>query len=80
MRKLPELALDEAGEGPAVGSGGGLLQEGLQVLADDAMEDRARRIAGLIGGRAHARAASDACAASGAAVPPWTGWPTATRI
>src|SRR5947209_2515167 len=42
-QELAELALDEAGEAAAVGAVGSLAQEGLQVLADDAMEDGALR-------------------------------------
>src|SRR5439155_14564675 len=42
-QELAELALDEAGEAAAVGAVSSLAQEGLQVLADDAMEDGALR-------------------------------------
>ena len=61
-QELPELALDETGKAPAVGAVGDLAQERFQVVADDAMEDRALRGPGLIRGGAHGRRASEACA------------------
>ena len=61
-QELPELALDETGKAAAVGAVGDLAQERFQVVADDAMEDRALRGPGLIRGGAHGRRASEACA------------------
>jgi len=57
--ELAKLALDEAGEPVTVAAVGGLAQERFQVLADDAMEDRACRVPGLIRDGAHGRRGSD---------------------
>jgi len=83
-QELPELALDEPGKPAAVGAIGGLAQEGFQVLADDAMEDGALRIPGLIRRDTHGRRASEARAVRGAvrrtALLPLMGGRTATWI
>jgi hypothetical protein len=47
--ELPELALDKAREPATVGAFANLAQEGLQVLADDAMEDGAVRAGASFG-------------------------------
>ncbi len=84
IRNSAELALDEAGKPAAVGAVGGLAQEGFQVLADDAMEDGALRVPGLIRGGAHGRRASEARAVRGSvrrtALPPGTARRAATGI
>jgi len=46
--ELAELLLDEAGQAVAVASVGGFPQEGLQMFADDGVEDRVLGVAGLI--------------------------------
>src|SRR5207245_172490 len=64
-QELAELALDESGETATVGAVGDLAQEGFQVVADEAMEDRVLRGPRLIGGGAHARRGSQVCAVRG---------------
>src|SRR5207245_9395234 len=77
-------ALDGAGEAAAVGAVSSLAQEGLQVLADDAMEDGALRGPGPIGGDAHGRRASEKRAVPGSvpktALRSWTARQRATGI
>ena len=65
-QELAELSLDEAGEPAAIAAVGSLAQQGLQVLADDAMEDGARSVPRLVSDRAHGRRGSEARAARGA--------------
>jgi hypothetical protein len=54
--ELAELLLDEAGQAMAVAPVGGFPQEGLQMFADDGVEDRVLGVARLIRamGMAHA--------------------------
>jgi hypothetical protein len=46
--ELAELLLDEAGQPMSVAPVGGFLQEGLQMFADDGVEDGVLAVAGLI--------------------------------
>jgi len=46
--ELAELLLDEAGQAVSVASVGGFPQEGLQMFADDGVEDGVLGVAGLI--------------------------------
>jgi uncharacterized protein YaaQ len=46
--ELAELLLDEAGQATSVAPVGGFTQEGLQMFADDGVEDRVLGVAGLI--------------------------------
>jgi hypothetical protein len=46
--ELAELLLDEAGQAMSVAPVGGFPQEGLQMFADDGVEDRVLGVAGLI--------------------------------
>ena len=46
--ELAELLLDEAGQAMSVAPVGGFPQEGLQMFADDGVEDRVLAVAGLI--------------------------------
>jgi len=46
--ELAELLLDEAGQAVSVAPVGGFPQEGLQMFADDGVEDRVLGVAGLI--------------------------------
>jgi hypothetical protein len=46
--ELAELLLDEAGQAMSVAPVGGFPQEGLQMFADDGVEDRVLSVAGLI--------------------------------
>jgi hypothetical protein len=46
--ELAELLLDEAGQAMSVAPVGGFPPEGLQMFADDGMEDRVLGVAGLI--------------------------------
>jgi hypothetical protein len=46
--ELAELMLDEAGQAMSVAPAGGFPQEGLQMFADDGVEDRVLGVAGLI--------------------------------
>jgi hypothetical protein len=71
-QELAELPLDEARQPAAVGAVARLAQERLQVLAHDAMEDAALRVAGLVRGGAHRRRASETRAVRGAARRPGT--------
>jgi len=63
--EFAELTLDEPRKPVAIGAIGGLAQEGFQVLADNTMEDGARRVPRLIGEGAHGRRASEARAVRG---------------
>ena len=56
--ELAELALDKVGQAAAVGPLGGIAQEGLEVLADETVEDGALGRAGLVDGATHDRRAS----------------------
>ncbi len=46
--ELAELLLDEAGQAVSVAPVGGFPQEGLQMFADDGVEDGVPGVAGLI--------------------------------
>jgi len=46
--KLAELLLDEAGQAVSFASVGGFPQEGIQMFADDGVEDGVLGVAGLI--------------------------------
>ena len=46
--ELAKLLLDEAGQAVSVAAVGGFPQEGLQMFADDGMEDRVLGVARLI--------------------------------
>jgi len=79
-QELPELTLDEAGKSAAVGAVGGLAQEGFEVIANDAVEEGALGVPGLIRSATHDRRASEARAARRSALLLGTGRQTATRI
>ena len=49
--KVPELLLHELGQAGAGGAVGRLAEEGLQVGADDGVEDTALRVAWAVGRR-----------------------------
>ena len=58
-QELAELALDEPRQTVPVAVIAGLAEERFQILADDAMEDRALCVSGLIARGAHERRASE---------------------
>jgi len=64
--ELSELALDEVRQVASIGAHGDLGAEGLEMLADDAMEHRALRGAGLVARGTTVRCPSQLHAAPGA--------------